>query len=116
MSQSSIAKTISTTQLTDPNDTSVHSELTDATNSIDSTTNHYYIPTPRWNKVQNAILEDLFKKSRYPKQSDLKSIALRLNVMDSDVDEWFRRRRGKDRKTRRKNEALKSLIDKYIDK
>lgn len=30
--------------------------------------------------------------------------------------EWFRRRRGRDRKVRRKNEALKSLIDKYIDK
>ncbi len=29
---------------------------------------------------------------------------------------WFRKRRGRDRKTRRKNEALKSLIDNYLDK
>lgn len=61
-------------------------------------------------------MEELFKKSRYPKQSELKALAQRFRVMDSDIDEWFRRRRGRDRKIRRKNEALKNLIDNYIDK
>lgn len=72
-----------------------------------------YIPTPKWNKMQTCILEELFKKSRYPKPNELKSLSQRLNVMDNDVEEWFRKRRGRDRKTRRKNEALKSLIDNY---
>lgn len=75
-----------------------------------------YIPAPKWNKIQNSLLEELFRKSRYPKPSELKQFAQRLNVMDSDIEEWFRKRRGKDRKTRRKNEALKSLIDNYLDK
>jgi len=75
-----------------------------------------YIPTPKWNKMQTCILEELFKKSRYPKSNELKSLSQRLNVMDNDVEEWFRKRRGRDRKTRRKNEALKSLIDNYLDK
>jgi hypothetical protein len=75
-----------------------------------------YIPAPKWNKVQNSMLEEMFKKSRYPKPSELKSFAQKLHVMDSDIEEWFRKRRGRDRKTRRKNEALKSLIDNYLDK
>lgn len=75
-----------------------------------------YIPTPKWNKMQTCILEELFKKSRYPKASELKLLSQRLNVMDTDVEEWFRKRRGRDRKTRRKNEALKSLIDNYLEK
>jgi len=75
-----------------------------------------YIPTPKWNKIQTCILEELFKKSRYPKQNELKLLSQRLNVMDTDVEEWFRKRRGRDRKTRRKNEALKNLIDNYLDK
>jgi hypothetical protein len=75
-----------------------------------------YIPTPKWNKVQNSLLEEMFKKSRYPKPSELKSFAQRLHVMDSDIEEWFRKRRGRDRKTRRKNETLKNLIDNYLDK
>jgi len=75
-----------------------------------------YIPTPKWNKSQNCILEELFKKSRYPKSAELKVLAQSLNVMDTDVEEWFRKRRGRDRKTRRKNEALKNLIDNYLDK
>lgn len=75
-----------------------------------------YIPAPRWNKSQNSILEELFKKSRYPKSAELKQTAQRLHVMDTDVEEWFRKRRGRDRKTRRKNEALKCLIDNYLDK
>lgn len=75
-----------------------------------------YIPAPKWNKVQNSILEEMFKKSRYPKPSELKLFAQRLHVMDSDIEEWFRKRRGKDRKTRRKNETLKNLIDNYLDK
>lgn len=86
---------------------------------VDVTTAHEkfeYIPTPKWNKMQTCILEELFKKSRYPKANELKLLSQRLNVMDTDVEEWFRKRRGRDRKTRRKNEALKSLIDNYLDK
>lgn len=75
-----------------------------------------YIPAPKWNKSQNSILEELFKSSRYPKKSELKSFAQRLHVMDSDIEEWFRKRRGRDRKTRRKNDTLKNLIDNYLDK
>lgn len=75
-----------------------------------------YIPTPKWNKIQTCIMEELFKKSRYPKPNELKVLSQRLNVMDTDVEEWFRKRRGRDRKTRRKNEALKNLIDNYLDK
>ncbi|CAF0941267.1 unnamed protein product [Brachionus calyciflorus] len=75
-----------------------------------------YIPTPKWNKIQNAILEELFKKSRYPKPNELKILAQRFHVMDSDIEEWFRKRRGRDRKTKRKNEVLKTLIDNYLDK
>jgi hypothetical protein len=75
-----------------------------------------YIPAPKWNKLQNAILEEFFRKTRYPKQHELKLFAQRFHVMDSDIEEWFRKRRGRDRKTRRKNEVLKNLIDNYIDK
>ena len=100
--------------------TNIEQQLEDViTNSNDlsslSNTDNY-IPAPKWTKIQNGLLEEFFKKSRYPKQTDLKLIAQKLSVMDSDVDEWFRKRRGKDRKTRRKNEALKSMMDKYIDK
>lgn len=45
-----------------------------------------YIPAPRWNKAQNSILEELFKKSRYPKSAELKQTAQRLHVMDTDVE------------------------------
>ena len=45
-----------------------------------------YIPTPKWNKSQNCILEELFKKSRYPKSAELKVLAQSLNVMDTDVE------------------------------
>lgn len=45
-----------------------------------------YIPTPKWNKMQTCILEELFKKSRYPKPNELKSLSQRLNVMDNDVE------------------------------
>jgi hypothetical protein len=75
-----------------------------------------YIPAPKWNKLQNSMMEEIFKKSRYPKSNELKALAQKLHVMDTDIEEWFRRRRGKDRKIRRKNEALKNLIDNYIDK
>lgn len=94
---------------------------TDSTSNISNTSltensKFEYIPAPKWNKVQNSMLEEMFKKSRYPKPSELKSFAQRLHVMDSDIEEWFRKRRGRDRKTRRKNEALKNLIDNYLDK
>lgn len=59
--------------------------LADTTNrDVTSTLN--YIPAPKWTKAQNCILEEAFKKSRYPKQSDLKLFAQRLSVMDSDVE------------------------------
>ncbi len=45
-----------------------------------------YIPTPKWNKMQVCILEELFKKSRYPKSNELKLLSQRLNVMDTDVE------------------------------
>jgi hypothetical protein len=92
--------------------------ITDSEYGINSITTEKftYIPAPKWNKIQNSVLEELFRKSRYPKPSELKQFAQRLNVMDSDIEEWFRKRRGKDRKTRRKNETLKSLIDNYLDK
>ncbi len=45
-----------------------------------------YIPTPKWNKMQVCILEELFKKSRYPKSHELKVLSQRLNVMDTDVE------------------------------
>lgn len=45
-----------------------------------------YIPAPKWTKIQNAILEELFKKSRYPKPAELKTLALRFHVMDSDIE------------------------------
>lgn len=57
--------------------------------SIENSQNSYdfeYIPAPRWNKAQNSILEELFKKSRYPKPAELKSFAQRLHVMDTDVE------------------------------
>ena len=59
--------------------------LADTTNT-DVTSTLNYIPAPKWTKAQNCILEEAFKKSRYPKQSDLKLIAQRLSVMDSDVE------------------------------
>ena len=90
--------------------------LVSQTTNNDLSLNDNYIPAPKWTKIQNGVLEVFFKKSRYPKQTDLKLFAQKLSVMDSDIDEWFRKRRGKDRKTRRKNEALKNLMDKYIDK
>jgi hypothetical protein len=102
------------------NDNEIHNNqdtsLVSQTTNNDLSLNDNYIPAPKWTKIQNGLLEDFFKKSRYPKQTDLKLFAQKLSVMDSDVDEWFRKRRGKDRKTRRKNEALKNLMDKYIDK
>lgn len=73
-----------------------------------------YIPTPRWNKVQNAMLEEWYKKSRYPKANEIKIISQRFHVMDCDIEEWFRKRRGKDRRAKRRNECLKSQIDNYI--
>jgi hypothetical protein len=45
-----------------------------------------YIPAPKWNKLQNSQLEELFRKSRYPKPSELKQFAQRLNVMDGDIE------------------------------
>ena len=45
-----------------------------------------YIPAPKWSKIQNSILEELFKKSRYPKASELKQLAQRFHVMDSDIE------------------------------
>ena len=45
-----------------------------------------YIPAPKWNKIQNSLLEELFRKSRYPKPTELKQFAQRLNVMDSDIE------------------------------
>lgn len=45
-----------------------------------------YIPTPKWTKIQNSILEELFKKSRYPKSNELKTLAQRFHVMDSDIE------------------------------
>lgn len=45
-----------------------------------------YIPAPKWSKIQNAILEELFKKSRYPKPTELKTLAQRFHVMDSDIE------------------------------
>ena len=45
-----------------------------------------YIPTPKWTKVQTCTLEELFKKSRYPKPNELKMLSQRLNVMDTDVE------------------------------
>jgi hypothetical protein len=89
---------------------------TNAINSSSNSDKFEYIPAPKWNKLQNAILEEFFRKTRYPKQHELKLFAQRFHVMDSDIEEWFRKRRGRDRKTRRKNEVLKSLIDNYIDK
>ena len=77
--------------------------------------NFEYIPAPKWNKLQNSILEELYKKTRYPKPHELKMCAQRFNVMDCDIEEWFRKRRGRDRRTKRKNETLKSMIDNYIE-
>lgn len=48
-----------------------------------------YIPTPKWTKIQNSILEELFKKSRYPKSNELKTLAQRFHVMDSDIEVCF---------------------------
>jgi hypothetical protein len=74
-----------------------------------------YIPTPKWSKSQIVTLEELYRKSRFPKANEIKIIAQQLKVMDNDAEEWFRKRRGRDRKTRRKNDNLKSLIDNYLD-
>ena len=74
-----------------------------------------YIPTPKWSKSQLVTLEELYRKSRFPKANEIKIIAQQLKVMDNDAEEWFRKRRGRDRKTRRKNDNLKSLIDNYLD-
>ncbi len=73
-----------------------------------------YIPTPSWSKAQNIFLEEMFRKGRFPKTSEIKSIAQELNVMKNDIEEWFRKRRGHDRKTRHKNNNLKCLIDNYL--
>jgi hypothetical protein len=48
-----------------------------------------YIPAPKWNKEQNSQLEELFRKSRYPKPFELKQFAQRLNVMDGDIEVNF---------------------------
>jgi hypothetical protein len=45
-----------------------------------------YIPAPKWTKHQNTILEEYFKRNRYPKKSDIKSYSLKLNVMDNDIE------------------------------
>ena len=74
-----------------------------------------YIPAPKWSKSETLLLEELFRKGRYPKGNEIKTIAQQLKVMDTDVEEWFRKRRGRDRKTRRKNDNLKSMIDNYLD-
>ena len=74
-----------------------------------------YIPTPKWSKAETHKLEELYRKGRFPNTTEIKTIAQQLKVMDSDVEEWFRKRRGRDRKTRRKNDNLKSLIDNYLD-
>lgn len=65
------------------NTTNVENELHIAPSHIP------YIPAPKYNKTQNGILEEFFKKSRFPKQSDLKLLAQRLNVMESDVEVCF---------------------------
>jgi hypothetical protein len=74
-----------------------------------------YIPAPKWSKSEILLLEELYRKGRYPKSCEIKMIAQQLKVMDTDVEEWFRKRRGRDRKTRRKNDNLKSMIDNYLD-
>ena len=74
-----------------------------------------YIPAPKWTKIQIVLLEELYRKGRFPKTSEIKQTAQKLKVMDSDVEEWFRKRRGRDRKIRRKNDNLKSMIDNYLD-
>ena len=53
---------------------------------LDSMEKFDYIPAPKWNKIQNSLLEELFKKSRYPKPHELKAFAQRFNVMDSDIE------------------------------
>lgn len=66
-----------------------HQQQPSYESSIENSQNSYdfeYIPAPRWNKAQNSILEELFKKSRYPKPAELKSFAQRLHVMDTDVE------------------------------
>jgi hypothetical protein len=45
-----------------------------------------YIPTPKWSKLQNSILEELYKKTRYPKAHELKVFAQRFHVMDCDIE------------------------------
>jgi hypothetical protein len=75
-----------------------------------------YIPTPKWTRDQISILEDIFKKGRFIKSNEIKTLAQKFKVMENDVEEWFRKRRGKNRKIRRKNESLNRLIDEYLQK
>lgn len=64
----------------------VEKENVEAENVVINSEKFEYIPTPKWNKTQTCTLEDLFKKSRYPKPNELKILSQRLNVMDTDVE------------------------------
>lgn len=72
----------------DEDENHLHSVNNDesATNVSNISDRFEYIPAPKWTKIQNSILEELFKKSRYPKSSELKTLAQRFHVMDSDIE------------------------------
>jgi hypothetical protein len=59
-----------------------------ASGLVANTERYDYIPAPKWSKIQNSTLEELFKKSRYPKSSELKLLAQGFHVMDSDIEVW----------------------------
>jgi hypothetical protein len=58
-------------------------------NNPENDENFDYIPTPKWNKIQNALMEELYKKTRFPKANELKCLAQRFNVMDCDIEVGF---------------------------
>lgn len=60
-----------------------------ASGLVANTERYDYIPAPKWSKIQNSTLEELFKKSRYPKSSELKLLAQGFHVMDSDIEVWL---------------------------
>jgi hypothetical protein len=77
---------------------------------VNQNINNEYIPAPKWNKSQNSILEDLFKTSRYPKKTELKSLAQRLHVMDSDIEVIRKKRKELIKTKKSKINLLKSIL------
>ena len=64
---------------------------------------------------KRQILEEEFRKEKYPSNEKLQKMSLKLNMRYDEVQNYFKKRRREEKETNHKFTNLVKLLDNYLE-